>query len=210
MFVVSFDSKGKVRWAINGRGGEEESEEGRDITTDHRGNTYATGHFSGTVTFGDGDGTVSLTSTGGVDIFVLSYSRNGELRWATSAGGTDSDRGSGITTGPRGNIYVTGGFHDTATFDESGKATTLESTGAADAFVAKYGRDGSFRWAVSAGSGDDEEGFDIATDRRGNSYVTGFFHDTATLDEDGNPVTLTSAGEEDAFLARYNRRKRRR
>ena len=45
-----------------------------------------------------------------------------------------------------------------------------------DVFVAKYAPDGTLLWATSAGgSSYDDTGRGIATDPRGNSYVTGEF-----------------------------------
>jgi len=57
-----------------------------------------------------------------------------------------------------------------------------------------------FLWVVAAGSGELDFGRGIATDGSGNSIVTGRFRGTATFGD----TTLTSAGLEDIFIAKYD------
>jgi hypothetical protein len=125
-------------WAIHAGG--TNHDEGVDITTDSVGNSYVTGEFSGTATFGAGEAQeTTLTATGSIDIFVAKYDTHGTLVWAKRVGSPSTDVGGGIATDSAGNSYVTGYFYDTATFG-AGEAheTTLTPTGNADIFVAKY------------------------------------------------------------------------
>jgi len=87
-------------------------DEGCSITIDNAGNTYVTGCFEDTVSFG----TFSLTSSGSADIFVAKMNVDGNWQWATKAGGTARDGGNGIKIDDLGNIYVTGYFKDTVLF----------------------------------------------------------------------------------------------
>ena len=71
-------------------------------------------------------------------------------------------------------------------------------------FVAKYAPDGTLLWARSAGGIDTDRGLGIATDRGGNSYVTGRFLLTATFGAgEANETVLTAAGDFDVFVAKY-------
>ena len=59
----------------------------------------------------------------------------------------------------------------------------------------------SFQWAKSIISEGYDEGYDLATDSDGNTYVAGMIE----FDTDfGNGVILSSAGIHDIFLAKYN------
>ncbi len=59
----------------------------------------------------------------------------------------------------------------------------------------------SFQWAKSITSEGYDEGYDLATDPDGNTYVAGMLE----FDTDfGNGVILTSAGIHDIFLAKYS------
>lgn len=84
----------------------------------------------------------TLTSAGGTDIFVARYDRDGNLKWAESAGGAGADEGRGIAVSDlSGEVFVAGGFQGTATFDLGGaNETTLTSAGLQDIFVAQYRR----------------------------------------------------------------------
>jgi hypothetical protein len=137
----------ELEWAT--QAGSNSFADGRGIATDPRGNSYVTGEFFGTATFGAGEANETmLEAAGGFDVFVAKYARDGTLLWATSAGGATGDSGNGIQTDPRGNSYVTGEFSGTATFG-AGEAneTVLEAVitdrGNPAVFVAKYARDGT-------------------------------------------------------------------
>ncbi|MGH8564958.1 MAG: SBBP repeat-containing protein, partial [Gammaproteobacteria bacterium] len=129
-----------------------------------------------------------------------------ELVWARQAGGTSSDEARGIGVDGSGNSYVTGRFRDTATFGPGEtNETMLTSAGGNDVFVAKYDSLGDLVWAKRAGGTSDDDGRGIAVDGSGNSYVTGFFPDTATFGPgETNETMLTSAGGNDVFVAKYD------
>jgi hypothetical protein len=61
-------------------------------------------------------------------------------------------------------------------------------------------------WATSAGGADGDAGSGIATDPRGNSYVTGVFSGTATFGAgEANETVLEAEGDFDVFVAKYAR-----
>ncbi|MDY0112281.1 MAG: SBBP repeat-containing protein, partial [Candidatus Syntrophosphaera sp.] len=139
------------------------SDEGNGIAIDSSGNSYVTGRFQGTATFG----TTTLTTTGSseiADIFVAKLDSSGNWLWATKAGGNDRDYGYDIATDFSGNSYVTGYFNGTASFG----GTTLTSSGQEDIFVAKLDSSGNWLWAKKAGGTCSESGLSIATDSSGN------------------------------------------
>jgi len=136
----------------------------------------------------------------------------GDLRWAVSAGGTDTDRGESVAALPDRGAVVTGSFGSiesppgfTATFGEGDpNETTLTGAGDYDIFVARYNSDGTLNWAVQAGGAGLDEGFGIAALEDGSSLVTGRFEGDATFGEGTAAVTLTAPGGVDVFVARYN------
>jgi Ca2+-binding RTX toxin-like protein len=113
---------------------------GRGIAVDNSGNSYVTGVFSGTATFGPGEANETTLTSAGSDVFVAKYDSTGALVWAKQAGGTSEDSGQGIAVDGSGNSYVTGQFDGTATFGPGeANETTLTSDGSSDVFVAKLG-----------------------------------------------------------------------
>jgi len=187
IFVAKIDESGNWQWATHAGGSN--SEYGYSITIDDVGNTYVTGFFSGTATFG----TYSLTSSGSVDIFVAKVNENGTWEWATKAGGSSWDCGYGISINDDGDNCVTGYFSGSATFG----TYSLTNSGDRDIFVAKIDTNGIWQWATKAGGSDSDYGFAITNDNIGNSYVTGNFANTAAF----SSYFITSSGSGDVFVA---------
>ena len=59
-------------------------------------------------------------------------------------------------------------------------------------------------WANSTGSAGYDEAKKIAIDYSGNTYITGYFTGTADFDPSVGIANLTSAGDSDIFVAKYN------
>ena len=183
---------------------------GFGIAVDGSGNSYVTGRFGGSATFGPGESN-ETTLTGADGIFVAKYDASGDLVWAKRAGGTRTDSGNGIAVDGSGNSYVTGLFEDSATFGPGeSNETTLTGAGsddlADDIFVAKYDASGDLVWAKRAGGTSIDFGEGIAVDGSGNSHVTGQLRGSATFGPgETNETTLTTAGFfSDIFVAKYD------
>src|SRR5690606_23169601 len=130
-------------WARRAGGGT--VDEATGISIDAAGNSYTTGYFTGTATFG----AQTLISSGITDVFITKTDPDGNFLWAVKAGGTGADRALSIKADADGNSYVTGFFHGQATFG----VQTLQSAGQQDVFIAKYATDGTMVWAMRAGGG---------------------------------------------------------
>jgi hypothetical protein len=71
IFFAKYDPLGNYLWANNiGSVGDNN---GAGVAVDGSGNTFITGHFSGTTDFDPDTGTTTLTSTGEVDIYFARY-----------------------------------------------------------------------------------------------------------------------------------------
>ncbi len=190
IFIAKYDNAGNCLWAQKA-GGVSSWQTGFGIAVDGSSNSYVTGSFRGTATFG----TTTLTSYGVDDIFTAKYDTDGNCLWAQQAGGTSVDIGLSIIVDASGS-YVVGQFMGTATFG----TTTLTSNGSRDIFTAKYDTDGNCLWAQQAGGEGEDVGKAISRDASGNSYITGWFSGTATF----GTTTLTSNGSRDIFTAKYD------
>jgi len=162
------------------------------VAPDGSGNVFLTGMFKASADFGD----TTLTSAGDYDVFVAKHDAAGNVLWAKSAGGADTDYGYGVAPDGSGNVFLTGTFKDSADFGD----TTLTSAGRYDVFVAKYEAAGNVLWARSAGGAGPKEGWGAATDGSGNVLVTGLFYTSASF----GSTTLTSVGDGDVFVAKYD------
>ena len=133
--------------------------------------------------------------------------------WALRIGGTAPDYANSAAIAPDGSVVVAGVFRETATFGERDpNETSFTTGGGGDGFVARYTPDGELLWASAMaveGASDPNdtcEPRDLTVADDGTIFVAGAFDLTVDfgLDEGGSPVTLTSTGGQDAFMAAYS------
>lgn len=117
----------------------------------------------------------------------------------TTAGSQETISSNDIAIDSQGNILIVGSFMYPAQF---GTVLLSKIGQARDIFLAKYNKSGQLLWVKVAGSADssNDEAMRIALDANGNAFITGYFHGNAIF---GN-TTISSAGQEDAFLAKYD------
>lgn len=143
MFVAKYDTQGNLLW-VKSAGGTG-SDIGNGVSFDNAGNVIVTGEFAGTCSFGS----LSLTSqASSIDVFTVKYSSAGNELWAKKGSGPLTDRGMKIATDNSNNIYVSGMFSDTATFDQVHNNTMYNAV-----FLIKYnsiGQEQWFRWMEAA------------------------------------------------------------
>ncbi len=94
-----------------------------------------------------------------------------------------------------GDIVVVGSFGDTIDFGNG----PMASTGASDIFVAKLDSLGNAIWSKRFGDASSQSALAVGIDTMGGIYVGGSM--AGKVDFDG--TILTSAGVEDAFLAKF-------
>jgi hypothetical protein len=180
---------------------------GLDIAIDKLKNIYITGYLYDTGDFDPSPTqTAYLNSNTFCDIFFAKYNANGDYQWAKNMGSADPDIGFSITVDSKGNVYITGGYTNTADFNSDFSITdNLVSVGNYDIYFAKYDTDGNYIWAKSIGSIGNDFGNDITVDNFDNIIITGQFYNTADFNPDlSATANLVSAGAYDIFIAKYN------
>ncbi len=131
----------------------------------------------------------------------------GSLIWVKQAGGDFFDYGYDVDVCSDDSVIVTGKFEYTATFGHGEpNATDLTSSGGHDIYVARYDIAGSLVWAKRAGGSSGQDmGLGVAALSDDAVVVTGSFQGTATFGSgESNETSLTSAGNYDIYIARYN------
>lgn len=205
VFLAKYDTEGMLLWVTNSNGCT--LVDGSRVALDTIGNSYVTGSFEGSATFGSGEANETmLTAAGASDIFIAKYDVSGMLVWARRAGGSQYDMGYSLAVDASGNSHVTGSFAGTATWGlGETNQTVLSSTGNTDSdiFVASYNNDGTLLGARRAGGSRYDAGGGIAIGASGDVYVTGRFHESATFGEaELNETILNSLGVIDIFVAK--------
>ncbi len=201
IFVSKLDASGNFVWAR--RIGGTDRDEANSIAVDAAGNVYTTGTFYGTVDFDPGAGTSNLTSGGSLDIFVSKLNAAGNFVWAKSMLGTAQNQAADIIV-DAGNVYTTGSYNGTVDFDPGAGTFNLTAKSSEEIFVSKLTAAGNFVWAKSMGGSDRSYANAITVDGSGNVYTTGSFRGTTDFDPGAGVSNLTSAGESDIYVSKFD------
>jgi len=202
IFVLKLDMNGDFIWAQ--KMGGSASESGESLKIDASGAVYVTGYFSGMTDFDPGVSTSNLISAGNDDIFLLKLNSNGSLAWVKQIGGTSFDSGKSIALDITGNVYLTGSFIGSVDFNHGSAVKIFTSLGSTDIFVSKFDSEGNFIWAKQMGGNSDDEGFYLCVDGSGSTYVTGSFFTTCNLDPGVSNSNVTSNGQVDIFISKFD------
>ena len=201
-FLTKYNSDGSYAWTRTWGGGS--SDVAQSVTTDQSGNIYVAGYFGSTVDFDPGAGVSDQTSAGGDDAFLTKFSSDGAYVWSRTWGGSNGDYAAAVAAGPGGSLYVVGNFQSTVDFDPTSGIDPRTSNGQEDAFLTSYSSAGSYAWSRAWGGTQSDYSKDVTVGPDETVYVTGYFEGGADFNPGADSDDHTSAGGNDAFLAKYN------
>jgi len=172
------------------------------LLTDAAGNTVLVASFFGSSSLTVG--TTTLSARAG-DMFVARLTPAGQWTQVVAAAGFNSSswpRPAGAAFDAAGNLVIAGRFDGTLTL---GPLLFITSVGNYDVFVVRLSPAGQWVQAVRAGGPASEDVTSLALDGNGNAFVGGTFgFDPMIPTTTFGSTTLTTAGEEDVFVARFS------
>lgn len=190
VFIAKLDSDGNFLWArsVLNFG----TLEVVTITLDNSGNIIIAGNFAGRFQIESGQ---EFLSSGGLDVFIIKYSPDGDFLWLNQFGGVEDNYVNDISTDTFNNIYFTG-YNNSPT------------SGSNQIYTASFNESGIFQWQRSTiGIGFYDKGTGICVNNMNNIFVTGAFGDTKIF-QGSNALTqdsvVISNGITDIFLAKYD------
>ncbi len=140
---------------------------------------------------------------------LIKYNANEEIEWAKSIGGTGSDYINAIDECNDGGYIAVGIFFSSEIELENGeKLNNVKAYGSnssdhlCDAMIIKYTSEGQMEWASSIGGKDSDYINSIKACSDGGYIIGGYFKSNSI--DLGNGVTLTSNGEYDGIIVKYN------
>ncbi len=190
IYVAKYDPNGNLLWAKRAGGANHDT--GLQIRVDRSGNSYVPGFFRSTASFGSTNLTVASGSPTYSDMHLTKYDPSGNVLWAKRAGGNLDDVSFDVAIDAESNVFVTGYFQNTATFD----STNIISAGNKDIFLAKYTSNGSLLWVKGAGGTGADSGNSLTTDGT-NVFLTALFQGNANF---GGTVLTSRGGDDVAFI----------
>lgn len=120
--------------------------------------------------------------------------------WVWIAGGTGSSDILDLAVTPDGGVVAVGLFSDRVSLDKSEYDAPAHPN--TDLFVVKVGSDGVHKWHYVAKGAGQNRGQGVAVAPGGDIWVVGDFEKTITFPKTGSPVSFTTRGAEDVFVAR--------
>ncbi|MBV6484089.1 MAG: hypothetical protein KFKLKKLM_00572 [Flavobacteriales bacterium] len=200
IFIVKYDSIGNLIWGKSAGG--DNHDYINSITVDNDGNVIVSGYYESpiitidSIILNNSDSNILITS----DIFVIKYNSLGNLLWANSFGGNESDYSSGISTDSDGNIYMTGFYSsDSITFG----TTTLNNSSGSQIFLVKFNPFGNVVWVNSMGESYSERSSSISIDFNNNIYLAGDFSGP-TISFGATVLTNNNFGTDDIFVVKFD------
>jgi hypothetical protein len=141
----------------------------------------------------------NVGNSGKYDILLAKFSPTGVPLWNHRFGNIDADgdHNVALAVDPAGNAYLVANFYGTVNLGGS----DLIVAGATDVYVAKFDPSGGYVWAKSFGGNAVDRLRHIVVDPAGDVVIVGYYQNSITF----GASTYTSAGNNDAFVAKLSR-----
>lgn len=186
-FVVRFDLALTPNW--NWAGGDENKDLARAVAVSDNGSVALTGFNSSPGA--EGGNTQNITVT------AFAAPLGAAPSWNSTYASPPAGRAKGhsLTWTAQGGVVTTGFFTGPVDFGNG----PVASGGTDGVLLQLDGTNGTTQNVTTYGANGDDNSRGVTVDDAGNIFVTGEFNDTVTL----GPDTLTSAGGDDVFVARF-------
>jgi hypothetical protein len=162
-WVVKLSSTGSIEWQRSMGGSS--SDEFRAVISTSDGGYLCIGNTASV----DGD---VVGQHGGMDIWVVKFSRSGSVLWTKCFGGSSNDL-VGISSGSAGNIkqFSNGDFYLIGnTYSNNGDVAGQHNPSFLDIWVVRFTLSGSIVWQKCFGGSSNDYGYDI-TETENNSFL---------------------------------------
>jgi Secretion system C-terminal sorting domain len=172
-FLSRYDAAGNVLWAkaFNSLNYINYVDK---VFVDAIGNCYAIGGFTGDSISIDSIVFYNVANNYD-DSFIIKFDPIGNILWTKSISGNRYDVCEGLQVDASGNIYIAGRY---SSDNLNLGSLILNNTGGWDTFLAKYDAAGSLIWARNSNGIGHDIAYDLAIDKSGNSYITGYYQDS--------------------------------
>ena len=190
-FLAKLDADGNPQWSLRFGGMGPDRIESLSLTA--MGDPVVAGSYGGPFSIG----MTNITHAGGLDGFVMRFSgANGSLLWNQHFGDTQNQRGASVSVATdTDDVYCFGDFSGAVDFGPQ----MFTSSGLEDLFAARFTSAGAFFSALRSGDALGQTARSVVVNATGTVYAAARFDGKI----DWGPAPLTSAGQGDIFLGKF-------
>lgn len=206
IFVVKYSSSGSFVQvtSLGGIG----NDLANDVKTDLNNNIFVTGTYAGTMTINS----LSVTSAGNTDAYLLKLNSNLTAQFLFNLGGTSADKSESLAIDSNNDIIIAGTVSGTAgtSFDMNPSASQVNNitlgVNATENFLAKYDNDGNYKWATAfSGTANHlSRPLGLGTDLCDNIIIGGAYTGTINFNPSGSGASFTSTSQWGAAVAKFS------
>ena len=191
-FLARYNSQGTLIWAkaLGSLG----ADQGRYVQVDSDQNLVTVGWVSGYLAIGFDVYTGSQEE----DAFAVKMDSNGTVEWAKIMAYTFDERMYGVDFDQHDNIYLMGTL-DSISVIGGDTLRNRHLNRPTDIFIAKYSKDGTYRWAQTLGHYYNDFCYDLIVPNSRTVHIVGSYQDTTIFIND----TLISAFDYDIFVGTF-------
>ena len=198
--TIKYDANGEVEWATS-IGGDRDDEITSVAVTEDGGYIVGGNFESSSIQVGDYTLIKNDTVTYFTDGMIIKYSREGEVEWATSIGGSSSDYIRSVASTSDGGDIIVGGYFESSSI-QVGEYTLTNGNGWKEGMTIKYDANGEVEWATSIGGSADDRIESVAATSDGGYIAGGYFENSSIQVGD---YTLSNNGYRAGMIIKYNR-----
>jgi len=207
-YVASYQPNGSLRWVRNIVSGG--NAEGFDVVSSG-GALFLTATFSGVAMIDETQVWAPNLYASSAVVLRLDPS-DGHAVWILMIRSPSQPYQTGfvtpwaITAAGDGDLIIAARMYGVVGFATPGGPLTNQVTSAGfyDAFIVRLGSGGELRWARTAGGTERDGAYDAKVLPGGDIEVVGDFAATASWAGASGPITVSSTGDSDGFIARYS------
>ncbi|MDP3392399.1 FG-GAP-like repeat-containing protein [Sediminibacterium sp.] len=206
VFILKYTLNGVFQQAVSYGGAS--NDDAYDLAIDGNNNVFLAGSFAGTVSVNS----LSITSNGNYDAYLLKTNNDLTAQFLFNLGGTGADKVETIAIDGNNDVIIAGNLSGAAgtSFDvnpsPSQVNTITNSVTAVEVFVAKYGNDGSYKWAIamSGSASHNSRPLGLGTDACNNVVLGGAFTGTINFNPSGAGGSFTATSSWGAAVAKFS------
>lgn len=176
------------------------------IFIDKSGDIYSMGHFSGSVDFDRGTPVVRKQAKL-TDFYFCKFDSIGNFIWVRHFEGNTASDGkiTALELDKHDRFYISAYMKGTCDLDYTSGVKSVGGTFSFDCVMAKFDKSGNCIWANNFGTtSPPDQMMALTIDRNNDILTTGFFVGIVDFDPSSGIQNLTSYGNGDAFIAKYD------